>query len=87
MVVHHGGHDGLAGEIDAHGAFRRLDLSRSTDPRDLPHLHDERGALDAAAVAHDEPRAFEEEGTCGLLRPAGGDKEGSNKGQTTAEHQ
>ena len=85
MVVHHRGHDGLAGEIDAGGAFRRLDLACPTDLRSLPHL--QRGALDAAAVADDKSRAFEEEGAGGLLRLAARDKEGRNQSQTTAEPQ
>ena len=87
MVVHHRGHDGLAGEIDAGGAFRRLDLARSTDLRDLSHLHDERAALDAAAVADDEPRAFEEERIGELVRLAAGDLDCRSDNPAAYRHQ
>ena len=52
------GHDGLAREVHARRARRQRDLALSSDARNPVVLHEERGALDHAAVADDQALAL-----------------------------
>ena len=66
VTVDERGHHGLAGEIHANGALRRLTLTLLADPREGVTLHEERGILDRrAAIPDDEPRTFEPDGGAG----------------------
>ena len=53
--------NGLAGEINARRARRRLDLALSADGRESTVLDNEGRTLDRrASIARDQPRAFEQ---------------------------
>ena len=69
MRVDDGGHDRHARQVHVSGAIRRLYLVRRSNLDELAALDDKRGVLDGrAAIAHDQPRAFENDGIGGRLR-------------------
>ncbi len=58
VEIHHGGHHGLAGQINASGAGGQLQFAATADLGETAVLDHEGGILDRTAAAGDQARAL-----------------------------
>ena len=79
--VHHGGHDGFAGEVDAQRAGGKPQLILAADAREASVADNKGGVLDGGLpVTQDEPGAFEQ-GRAGGRRGLAGKREPAQRGK------